>query len=299
MRRAFAQVGSTRGQIASPSFQSVKINGRFKRSRPLSRSRLQYGPNSHMAEMVTRPTSFVGLKQASRQSASFLLSKLTFVSEAYRARKSTARLTSTRRSSRAVGAVSPSQRSFRSRLSAPSTPYLRSVGRPHHPTAIGAPNRNITKTESARSVGRRSAGPRRSSNKMRRAGIVGHPRQGIKITSSPAGNGGERARRRPSQRSSRARLAEPAVTIPGRHRCRRVAASVVFGGRRCVLRLPTTRSKRFIPRGSAQAAAKLKRNQPGRSAAAAPARAGRAGRADSDGIAPPSLPRARNSSESG
>jgi hypothetical protein len=41
-----------------------------------------------------------------------------------------------------------------------------------------------------------AAGPGRSSNKMRRAGFSATTRQGIKNTSSPAGNVGERARRR-------------------------------------------------------------------------------------------------------
>ena len=96
---------------------------------------------------------------------------------------------------------SASQRGFRSGLSAPSTPYLHSariVGRADRPSSIVAPNRNITKKKSATSSA--AAPPRRPEQvEMRRAGFSATTRQGIKNATSPAGNVGERARRRPAR----------------------------------------------------------------------------------------------------
>ena len=76
-----------------------------------------------------------------------------------------------------------------------ATPYLRSVGRPDRPTAIGVPNRIITKKNwPGRSA---AAAPARAGRATKCAPeSSATPRQGIKITSSPAGNVGERARRR-------------------------------------------------------------------------------------------------------
>ena len=76
-----------------------------------------------------------------------------------------------------------------------ATPYLRSVGRPDRPTAIGVPNRIITKKNwPGRSA---AAAPARAGRATKCAPeLSATPRQGIKITSSPAGNVGERARRR-------------------------------------------------------------------------------------------------------
>ena len=108
----------------------------------------------------------------------------------------------------------PSQRGFRSGLSAPSTPWLHSgriVGRSDRPSSIVAPNRNITKKKSATSIGGRSRPGRVEQIKMRRAGFSATTRQGIKNTISPAGNVGERARRRPSQRGFRSGLSAPST----------------------------------------------------------------------------------------
>lgn len=50
MPRAFARVGNTHSPIVSLSFQSAKIDGRFKRSQPRSPFQLQPGRNSNVAE---------------------------------------------------------------------------------------------------------------------------------------------------------------------------------------------------------------------------------------------------------
>ena len=107
----------------------------------------------------------------------------------------------------------PSQRGFRSGLSAPSTPWL---GRFDRPSSIVAPNRNITEKKSATSSAA-AAPPRRPEQvEMRRAGFSATTRKGIKNTSSPAGNVGERARRRPSQRGFRSGLSAPSTPWLGR-----------------------------------------------------------------------------------
>jgi len=46
MRRAFARVGAARRLVASRLFQLAKIDGRLKELRPLSQSRLLFGPNN-------------------------------------------------------------------------------------------------------------------------------------------------------------------------------------------------------------------------------------------------------------
>ena len=78
--------------------------------------------------------------------------------------------------------------------------------------------RNITKKwKSATAVSSRSAGPGRSSSiappkpKCAAPDSSATTRQGIKNTSSPAGNVGERARRRPSQRGFRSGPSAPST----------------------------------------------------------------------------------------
>ena len=73
--------------------------------------------------------------------------------------------------------IDPSQRGFRSGLSAPSTPWL---GRFDRPSSIVAPNRNITEKKSATSSAA-AAPPRRPEQvEMRRAGFSATTRKGIK-----------------------------------------------------------------------------------------------------------------------
>ena len=81
-----------------------------------------------------------------------------------------------------------------------------------------APNRNITEKESGAAgditIVRPAAAapPRRPEQvEMRRAGFSATTRQGIKNTSSPAGNVGERARRRPPQRGFRSGRSAPST----------------------------------------------------------------------------------------
>src|SRR5271155_1903183 len=112
----------------------------------------------------------------------------------------------------------PLQRGVRSGRSAPSTRYLRSVGRSDRPSSIVAPNRNIAEKESTAAgdltiVRPAAAAPTRRPEQveMRRAGIAATTGQGIKNTSSPAGNVGERARRRPLQRGVRSGRSAPST----------------------------------------------------------------------------------------
>ena len=98
----------------------------------------------------------------------------------------------------------------------PGSSSGRIVGRSDRPSSIVAPNRNITKKKSATSSAA-AAPPRRPEQvEMRRAGFSATTRQGIKNTSSPAGNVGERARRRPSQRGFRSGLSAPSTPWLGR-----------------------------------------------------------------------------------
>ena len=97
----------------------------------------------------------------------------------------------------------------------------RIVGRSDRPSSIVAPNRNITKTE----IGDGAAGgPGRSSTKCAAPDSSATTRQGIKNTISPAGNVGERARRRhyPSVlRNLPIVVDDPVGRAPRRHHRRR------------------------------------------------------------------------------
>jgi hypothetical protein len=96
--------------------------------------------------------------------------------------------------------LAPSQRGFRSGLSAPSTPWL---VRSDRPKSILAPNRNITKMK----IGDVGQQPQRRPGRSRCAAQDSSAtiRQGIKNTISPAANVGERARRRPLRPTRRSR----------------------------------------------------------------------------------------------
>ena len=114
-------------------------------------------------------------------------------------RESTPQTQSTRLSIRAVGAVDPV---------APQRPHRR---RSDRPSSIVAPNRNITKKEIGDGAAIGASAGRVEQIEMRRAGFSATTRQGIKNTISPAGNVGERARRRPSQRGFRSGLSAPST----------------------------------------------------------------------------------------
>ena len=204
LRRAGDPVAPQRPQrrsLRSPELQSsprtgISLNGnRRRRRRPHHRPERVEQHRAAQAKLRR-----AGFSATTRQGIKNTSSPAGNVGERARRRPQSARL-----SIRAVGAGDPV---------APQRPQRRSL---RSPELQSSPRTGISLNGNRRRRRRPHHRPERveqhraAQAKLRRAGFSATTRQGIKNTSSPAGNVGERARRRPSLRGFRSGLSAPAT----------------------------------------------------------------------------------------